>query len=81
MRSFMLKSIKTKFYRVGRIVLGIILTYIIGSVFLFSFFKVNSMSMYPTLEPGDSIYIDKGIYKIKGLSQQKGKTRMYTVYK
>lgn len=39
------------------------------------------MSMYPILEPGDSIYIDKGIYKIKGLSQQKGKTRMYTVYK
>ena len=37
--------------------------------------------MYPILEPGDSIYIDKGIYKIKGLSQQKGKIRMYTVYK
>lgn len=61
MRSFMLKSIKTKFYRVGRIVLGIILTYIIGSVFLFSFFKVNSMSMYPTLEPGDIIVVWKPV--------------------
>ncbi len=31
------------------------------------------MSMYPILEPGDSIYIDKGIYKIKGLKKELGK--------
>lgn len=34
------------------------------------------MSMYPILEPGDSIYIDKGIYKIKGLKKNLGKIVM-----
>ncbi|HCN53083.1 MAG TPA: signal peptidase I [Prevotella sp.] len=61
MRISMLKSIKTKFYRVGGIVLGVTLIYIICSFLLFSCFKVNSMSMYPTLEPGDIIVVCKPV--------------------
>lgn len=42
------------------LVLGLIgIGFIIWNLFLFASFKIPSMSMYPTLQPGDKILVDK----------------------
>ncbi len=67
-----LKSIlKTIFHYFLFIVVTIVLA-ILMRVFLFDSFKIPSPSMKPAIIPGDTFYIENGIYKVKNFPGKLG---------